>query len=65
MQSGDDSPEFALEMALKDLDLVVSEAGADAVPVADAISNRWRDLVADRARGLDVSAARLGLGEDE
>jgi 3-hydroxyisobutyrate dehydrogenase len=65
MQSGDDTAEFALEMALKDLDLVVSEAGVDAVPVADAISNRWRDLVAGGARGLDVSVARLGLGEDE
>jgi 3-hydroxyisobutyrate dehydrogenase len=64
MQSGDDSPEFSLEMALKDLDLVVSEAGADAAPVAEVISDRWRDLAAAGAGGLDVSAARLGLGED-
>jgi 3-hydroxyisobutyrate dehydrogenase len=64
MQSGDDAPEFSLEMALKDLDLVASEAGVDAVPIADSISDRWRDLVATGAGGLDVSAARLGLGED-
>jgi 3-hydroxyisobutyrate dehydrogenase len=64
MQSGDDTAEFSLEMALKDLDLVVSEAGVDAVPIADAISHRWRDLVTAGARGLDVSAARRGLGED-
>jgi 3-hydroxyisobutyrate dehydrogenase len=64
MQSGDDSPEFSLEMALKDLDLVVSEAGVDAAPVAEVISDRWRDLAAAGAGGLDVSAARLGLGED-
>jgi len=31
------------------------------MPVATAILERWRRLVADGHGGLDVSAARLGL----
>jgi 3-hydroxyisobutyrate dehydrogenase-like beta-hydroxyacid dehydrogenase len=54
--------DFSLDWALKDLDLVASEAGAGVAPIAGAIAERWRGLVHDGASGLDVSAARLGLG---
>ena len=64
MQSGDDSPQFPLEWALKDLDLTAAAAGADAVPVARAIAERWRTLVGQGAGRLDISAARLGLSSD-
>lgn len=64
MQSGDDSPQFPLEWALKDLDLTAAAAGADAVPVAHAIAERWRTLVGQGAGRLDISAARLGLAAE-
>ena len=62
MESGDFSPEFSLEWALKDLDLARAAAGAGVIPVADSIADRWRGLVADGYGRLDISAARLGLG---
>jgi 3-hydroxyisobutyrate dehydrogenase len=55
-------PEFSIDMALKDLDLVRTEAGTSAAPVASAIAERWRELVEHGASGLDVSAAGRGLG---
>ena len=55
--------DFALDCALKDLDLVASHAGTESTPVAAAIAERWRDLVRGGSSGLDVSAARLGLGK--
>jgi 3-hydroxyisobutyrate dehydrogenase len=61
MQSGDYSTDFSLEWALKDLDLATAAAGSVATPVAGAIAERWRALVAQGHGGLDVSAARLGL----
>jgi 3-hydroxyisobutyrate dehydrogenase len=54
--------DFALDWALKDLDLVASEAGTEVAPVAVAIADRWRELVQHGSSGLDVSAARQGLG---
>ena len=57
--------DFALDWALKDLDLVASDDGADAAPVAGAIAERWRGLVSSGSSGLDVSAARRGLGRSE
>jgi 3-hydroxyisobutyrate dehydrogenase len=54
--------DFALDWALKDLDLAASEAGARVAPVAVAIADRWRGLVRNGSSGLDVSAARQGLG---
>jgi 3-hydroxyisobutyrate dehydrogenase len=54
--------DFALDWALKDLDLVAADAGAGVAPVASAIADRWRGLVRDGSSGLDVSAARNGLG---
>ena len=61
MESGDDSPDFSLQWALKDLDLAVSAAGRSSAPVAASIADRWRELVAEGHGRLDVSAARLGL----
>jgi 3-hydroxyisobutyrate dehydrogenase len=54
--------DFSLDWALKDLDLVTSAVGAGVAPVAAAIADRWRGLVDDGSSGLDVSAARNGLG---
>jgi 3-hydroxyisobutyrate dehydrogenase len=61
MVAQDYQADFALEWALKDLDLVESAVGAGVAPVAAAIADRWRGLVRDGSGGLDVSAARLGL----
>jgi hypothetical protein len=47
---------------LKDLDLATSEAGVGVAPLAAAIAERWRGLVRSGSSGLDVSAARKGLG---
>jgi 3-hydroxyisobutyrate dehydrogenase len=54
--------DFALDWALKDLDLVASDSDTRATPVAGAIAKRWRNLVKSGSSGLDVSAARRGLG---
>jgi len=62
MLSGDFSPDFSLEWALKDLDLASAAAGAGVLPVAGSIAERWRRLVAEGHGRLDVSAARMGLG---
>ena len=61
MESGDYSADFSLEWALKDLDLAMAAAGAAVVPVAGAIAERWRRLVAQGQGRLDIAAARLGL----
>jgi 3-hydroxyisobutyrate dehydrogenase len=61
MESGDDSADFSLQWALKDLDLVLAAAGPKAAPITAAIAERWRQLVDLGYGGLDVSAARLGL----
>lgn len=53
--------DFAIDWALKDLDLVASDADAEAAPVASAIASRWREFVRSGSSGLDVSAARRGL----
>jgi 3-hydroxyisobutyrate dehydrogenase len=61
METGDYSADFSLEWALKDLDLA-DAAAAEVIPVAGAIAERWRRLVAAGYGRLDISAARLGLG---
>ncbi|HEY5229675.1 MAG TPA: NAD-binding protein, partial [Galbitalea sp.] len=61
MQARDERTEFSLGWALKDLDLVADAAPSGATPIARAIAERWRGLVADGAGSLDVSAARRGL----
>ena len=60
MFTGDYRPDFSLDWALKDLDLVGAEAPG-AAPVAGAIAVRWRRLVQEGWSGADVSAARNGL----
>jgi 3-hydroxyisobutyrate dehydrogenase len=54
--------DFSLDWALKDLDLAASAGGTGVVPVASAIADRWRELLHSGSSGLDVSAARHGLG---
>jgi 3-hydroxyisobutyrate dehydrogenase len=61
IQIADDQAEFSLGWALKDLELAESAAAPGGIPVAGAISRRWRMLADQGAAGLDVSAARLGL----
>jgi 3-hydroxyisobutyrate dehydrogenase len=63
MVDSDYHADFSLDWALKDLDLVASDAGTGVAPIAAAIADRWRGLVRDGSSGLDVSAARRGLGE--
>jgi 3-hydroxyisobutyrate dehydrogenase-like beta-hydroxyacid dehydrogenase len=62
MESGDYSPDFSLESALKDLDLARAATGIEVIPVAGSIADRWRRLVVEGYGRLDISAARLGLG---
>ncbi len=53
--------DFALDWALKDLDLVASATDTGVAPITAAIAERWRGLVRTGSSGLDVSAARQGL----
>ena len=62
MMAQDYHADFSLDWALKDLDLVASDTGVDTAPIAVAIADRWRHLVQAGSSGLDVSAARRGLG---
>jgi 3-hydroxyisobutyrate dehydrogenase len=61
MADADFSPEFSLGWALKDLDLVATDAGDDAAPIASRIAERWRILVESGSGVLDVAAAAQGL----
>jgi len=62
MERGDFAPEFPLEWALKDVDLAISAAGGDELPLLAALSRQWHAAV-DAGHGrADVSAARLALG---
>ena len=62
MERGDFAPEFPLEWALKDVDLAISAAGGDELPLLAALSRQWHAAV-DAGHGReDVSAARLALG---
>lgn len=61
MQSADDSADFALGMALKDLTLVREAVGPIQAPIAWAIAERWHNLAGQGLGALDVSAARLNL----
>ena len=63
METGDFAPEFPLEWALKDVDLVLAEAGVKP-PLMATLAVRWRSAV-DAGHGReDVSGARLALGGD-
>jgi len=62
MQRGDFAPEFPLEWALKDVDLAITAAGEDRLPLLEALSRQWRAAVEAGHGRDDVSAARLALG---
>ena len=61
MDSGDDSPDFALELAVKDLSLALDAAPGRSLDVLAALRDRWQRLVEQGLGGLDLSAARHGL----
>jgi 3-hydroxyisobutyrate dehydrogenase len=62
MKSGDYTPEFPLEWALKDVDLAIAAAGADRLPLLEALSRHWRTAVEAGHGRDDISAVRLALG---
>jgi 3-hydroxyisobutyrate dehydrogenase len=62
MESGDFAPEFPLEWALKDVDLAITAAGDDRLPLLEALSRQWHAAVEAGHGREDVSAARLALG---
>jgi 3-hydroxyisobutyrate dehydrogenase len=65
MERGDYAAEFPLEWALKDVDLALSAAGDDELPLLAALSRQWHAAV-DAGHGReDVSAARLALGQPQ
>jgi 3-hydroxyisobutyrate dehydrogenase len=61
MDSGDDSPDFALEWAVKDMSLALDAAPGRSLDVLAALRDRWQRLVDRGLGGLDTSAARHGL----
>jgi 3-hydroxyisobutyrate dehydrogenase len=61
MIDADFRPDFSIDWALKDLELVGTDAGADAAPVVSVIADRWQSLVEHGSSGLDVSAVSRGL----
>lgn len=61
IDAGDDSADFSLRWALKDVDLAIGATGEVPLPVAEAISRQWHDLVLAGFGDKDVSAARAGL----
>ena len=61
MDAGDDAPDWALQWALKDINLAMDDSGRR-LPVLDAIRERWAALVGQGLGDRDVSAARHGLG---
>jgi 3-hydroxyisobutyrate dehydrogenase len=62
MDSGDDSPDFSLQWAVKDIGLALDAAPDKALTSLDAIRERWQRLVDAGLGGLDTSAARHGFG---
>ncbi len=60
MDAGDDSPDFSLQWALKDINLAL-DATDRTLPVLEAIQRRWAALDKEGLGGLDLSAARHGL----
>jgi 3-hydroxyisobutyrate dehydrogenase len=62
MDSGDDSPDFSLQWAVKDAGLALDAAPDKALTGLDAIRDRWQRLVSSGLGELDTSAARHGFG---
>jgi len=65
IEVGDETPDFALPWAAKDIDLALAESGTTTLLVAAAISRRWHELVNAGLGQADVSAARHGLGQPQ
>ncbi len=63
MAAGDDSPDFSLQWALKDIRLALDAAPGLSLAGLAAIRDRWQRLAEAGMGGLDISAARHGLGE--
>jgi 3-hydroxyisobutyrate dehydrogenase-like beta-hydroxyacid dehydrogenase len=61
IDAADDAPDFSLRWALKDVDLALGAAKDRTLPVTDAISCRWHELVETGLGEADVSAVRHGL----
>ena len=61
IDAGDESPDFSLRWATKDVDLAITEGGERALPVAATIGRRWHELVDAGLGDADVSAAIHGL----
>jgi 3-hydroxyisobutyrate dehydrogenase len=61
MDAADDSTDWALQWALKDINLAL-DASSRRLPVLDAIRERWTALVGQGLGDRDVAAARHGLG---
>ena len=61
MDAGDDSPDFALQWALKDIRLAMDASGRR-LPALDVIRERWAALVGQGLGDRDISASRHGLG---
>jgi 3-hydroxyisobutyrate dehydrogenase len=61
MDAGDDTPDFSLQWALKDIRLALGAASDRSLPALAAISQRWQGLVDEGLGPLDVGAARHGL----
>jgi 3-hydroxyisobutyrate dehydrogenase len=62
MQRGDYAAEFPLQWALKDVDLAITAAGGDQLPLLAALSRQWHAAVDAGYGRQDISAARLALG---
>ena len=63
MDRQDYAPEFPLEWALKDVDLVINAVGGQAPPLLAALSGQWHAAVAAGHGRQDISAARLALAD--
>jgi 3-hydroxyisobutyrate dehydrogenase len=61
MEIGDFTPEFPLRWALKDVDLALGAAGAEAPPLLAALSPHWRRAVDAGLGDEDISAVRRAL----
>jgi len=61
IDAGDESPDFSLRWATKDLHLALTEGGERALPIAATIDRRWSELVEAGLGEADVSAAIHGL----
>jgi 3-hydroxyisobutyrate dehydrogenase len=61
--SGDFTPEFPLEWALKDVDLAIGAADGGSLPMLAALSRQWHRAVEAGYGRSDVSAASLALGD--